>query len=119
MEIVKPSLTKQKGDNLMIQQNGLLEQGGNSFLRIFTTLKVGQLLRQAGIRKSYGYSCLAVFTMLFQLAFQSRNLYRILTSKRAEIMPRKDVFYRFLNEPRFNWRRFYQLLSTSVVSQFE
>jgi hypothetical protein len=29
------------------------------------------------------------------------------------------VYYRFLNEARYNWRRFYQALSVKVVSQFE
>jgi hypothetical protein len=103
----------------MIQQNTLPEQTELRFSQIFSLLKVSQLLRQAGIHKSYGYSCFAVFQMLFLLVFQGRNLFRILESDQAETMPCKDVFYRFLNEPQFNWRRFYQLLCTKVVNQFE
>ena len=103
----------------MVQQNDLSEQDKNCFSQIFSTLKVSQLLRQAGIRKSYGFSCFAVFQILFQLVFQSRNLFRLLESNQAETLPRKDVYYRFLNEPRYNWRRFLQLLCTKVVGQFE
>ena len=103
----------------MIQHNSLLEQTQNRFNQIFSILKVSQLLRQAGIRKSYGVSCFEVFQILFQLVFQCQNLFRLLESKYAELLPRKDVFYRFLNEPRFNWRRFYQLLSIKVVERFE
>jgi hypothetical protein len=103
----------------MVQQNGLSEQGEFRFSQIFSTLKVSQLLRQAGIRKSYGFSCFTVFQILFQLVFQGRNLYRILESDQAKNMPQKDVYYRFLNEPRFNWRRFFQLLCAKVVGQFE
>ena len=103
----------------MVQQNDLPEQRANYFSQIFTKLNVSQLLRQAGIRKTYGFTCFTVFKMLFQLAFQKRNLYRVLTGSKAETMPRKDVFYRFLNESRFNWRRFYQLLCTKIVSHFE
>jgi len=103
----------------MVQHNPLSEQPQNPFAQIFSVLKVAQLLRQAGIRKSYGFSCFTVFQSLFSLVFQDRNLFRILESKHAEKMPGKDTYYRFLNEPRFNWRRFYQLLVQKVVSRFE
>ena len=103
----------------MLHQNPLSEKAKSRFAQIFSSLKISQLLYRAGIRKSHGFSCLAVFQMLFQLVFQGRNLFRILESNRAESMPRKDVFYRFLNDPHFNWRRFYQLLCKKIVGQFE
>jgi hypothetical protein len=112
----QPYLSKQKGGNTMIQQNPLPEQTQNPFSRMFSTLKIAQLLRQAGIRKSYGVSCFAVFQSLFSLVFYDRNLFRLLESKHGETMPGKDVYYRFLNHPRFHWRRFYQMLAQKVVS---
>jgi len=103
----------------MVQQKTLSEQATSRFSQIFSDLKVSQLLRQTGIRKSYGYSCFYVFQSLFLLVFQGRNLYRILESDKSANMPGKDVYYRFLNEPRFNWRRFFQLLARKVVERFE
>jgi len=103
----------------MLHHNSLSEQYQNQLSLIFSSLRISQLLRSAGISKSYGISCFAVFQIIFQLVFQSRNLFRLLEGNRAESLPGKDVIYRFLNEYRYNWRRFYQLLSLKIVGQFE
>lgn len=103
----------------MLLLNSLSEQYQHRFSLVFSILRLGQLLRKAGIRKTYGISSLAVFQIIFQLVFQGRNLFRMLESKRAGLVPGKDMIYRFLNESRYNWRRFYQLLSLKVVSGFE
>jgi hypothetical protein len=104
----------------MVQHNALSEQDQNRISRIFSCLQVSRCLRNAGIRKSYGYSCFVVFQSIFQLVFQGLNLYRTLESKHAESLPgKKDVHYRFLNEPRYNWRRFYRSLCTKMVARFE
>ncbi|MGI6450058.1 MAG: IS4 family transposase [Desulfitobacteriia bacterium] len=103
----------------MIQHNSLSEQHYNYFSLIFSSLKISQLLRKAGIRKTYGVSSFAVFQIIFQLVFQGRNLFRLLEGHWSESLPGKDVIYRFLNESRYNWRKFYQLLSLQVVERFE
>ncbi|WP_407309938.1 transposase [Desulfosporosinus sp. SB140] len=103
----------------MLQHNSLSEQHQNQLSLIFSSFKLSQLLRTAGIRKSYGVSSFAIFQIIFQLVFQGRNLYRLLEGNRAESFPGKDVVYRFLNESRYNWRRFYQLLSLKVIGRFE
>jgi hypothetical protein len=61
-----------------------------------TTLKIGPLLRQSGISKSFGFSALAVFQLIFSLVFEGRNWTRLLESGRKDL-PGKDVVYRFLN----------------------
>ena len=103
----------------MIHQNNLSEKSQNSFSQIFSTFKVSQMLRQAGIRKSYGFSSFLVFQILFQMVFQGLCLLQLLQSKRGEDLPHKDVYYRFLNDPKFNWRKFYQLFCLKVVGFFE
>ncbi|BAE82844.1 hypothetical protein DSY1055 [Desulfitobacterium hafniense Y51] len=103
----------------MLQHNSLPEQHQNQLSLIFSSLKLSQLLRAAGIRKSYGVSSFVVFQIIFQLVFQGRNLFRLLEGSRAESLPGKDVVYRFLNDSRYNWRRFYQLLSLKMVGRFE
>lgn len=103
----------------MLQHNSLSEQYQNQLSLVFSTLRIGQLLRKAGIRKTYGISSLAVFQIIFQLVFQGRNLFRLLESRTGASLPGKDVIYRFLNESSYNWRKFYQSLSLRVVSRFE
>lgn len=103
----------------MLQHNFLPEQRQQDFSLIFSCLKLGQLLRKAGIRKVSGVSSLQIFQIIFQLAFQGRNLFRLLESKQGASLPCKDVIYRFLNESSYNWRRFFQSLSLRIVEHFE
>ncbi len=103
----------------MIQQNNPFEKSHSPFSRIFSCLKVRQLLHQSGIHKNYGFSSFIVFQILFQAVFQGLNLPCLLASKKGESLPHKDVYYRFLNDPHFNWRRFYHLFSAKVVGFFE
>ncbi|WP_028987072.1 IS4 family transposase [Thermicanus aegyptius] len=103
----------------MLLHNSPSEQYKQQLSSVFSHLKVGELLRKAGIRKASGISSFAVFQIIFLLVFQGRNLFRLLGSGRTESLPGKDVVYRFLNETRFNWRRFLQSLSLRIVSGFE
>ncbi|MEB3100939.1 IS4 family transposase, partial [Paenibacillaceae bacterium T2] len=90
----------------MLHHNSLSEKSMERFSTLFTTLKIGQLLRQSGIRKSFGLSALAVFQIVFSLVFHHRNWFRLLESDRGASLPGKDVVYRFLNHSGFAWRRF-------------
>ncbi|PTQ55598.1 MAG: hypothetical protein BSOLF_1803 [Candidatus Carbobacillus altaicus] len=103
----------------MLLHNSPSEQYQHKISIVFSSLGIGTLLHKAGIRKAFGVSSLAVFKIIFLLVFQDRNLFRLLESKRGESLPGKDVVYRFLNETRFNWRRFFQSLSLKIVSGFE
>lgn len=118
MEVPQPSQTE-RCLKTMIQQNPLLEKHEQRFTQIFSTLQIGHLLRTVGITKSFGLSSLAVFKIIFTLVFEGRNLYRLLQSERDELLPGKDVIYRFLNYPRYAWRRFLHGLSLTVVKYFE
>lgn len=103
----------------MLQHNPLAEQHQHQLSLVFSALKLSDLLRKSGIRKSYGVSSFNVFQLIFQLVFQGRNLFRLLESKRADSLPGKDVIYRFLNESSYNWRRFFQSLALKIVGHFE
>lgn len=76
------------------------------FSSVFHSLKLGKLLRDAGIRKSFGLTALAVFQLLFSLVYEGKNWFRLLESNRGSSLPGKDVVYRFLNHPGFAWRTF-------------
>lgn len=92
------------------------EQLQSSVDRFFARFKLGALLRQCNIHKMAGVSCLQVIRFIFILVFGHKNLYEALRSSRLSSgQPAKDVFYRFLNEGRFNWRRLLLLLSLRIA----
>lgn len=103
----------------MLQHNALSEKAGQRFSYLFSTLKIGQLLRSAGIHKESDLSSLEIFKLIFTLVFQGRNLFRLLHSQRGAALPGKDVMYRFLNHPRYRWRKFLHSLSFSIIQRFE
>jgi hypothetical protein len=100
----------------MVHDQSLSDQ--SRFSSVFQSLKLGKLLREAGIRKSFGFSALSVFQLLFSLVFEGKNWFRVLESNRKSSLPGKDVIYRFLNHPGFAWRSFLHSLSLMVVRQF-
>lgn len=81
----------------------------------FSELNMGYHLRKSRITKLSGYSCLAVFQLIFLLVFQYPNWFRAFTSKKAADLPCKDTVYRFLKMPTYNWRRFLGSLSSEMV----
>ncbi len=103
----------------MLQQKSLSVKSEQGLIRILSTLQVGQILRTVGIKKSFGLSSLAVFQLVFTLVFQGRNLFRLLQSEQGQSLPGKDVIYRFLNYPKYAWRKFLHCLSLSVVRYFD
>lgn len=100
----------------MVHHRSLSEQ--SRFSTVFATLKIGKLLRDAGIRKSFGLSSLVVFRLLFSLVFEGKNWFRLLESNRGGSLPGKDVVYRFLNHSGFAWRSFLHALSLKIVAHF-
>jgi hypothetical protein len=85
----------------------------------FSELNVGKHLRNSGITKKLGFSCLSIFQLLFLLVFEHRNWYQAGLSKQAPDLPGKDAIYRFLKVPTFNWRKFLSSLSFEVIQHFQ
>ncbi|SFG96552.1 IS4 family transposase [Sporolactobacillus nakayamae] len=81
----------------------------------FDELKILKHLRQAGIQKAFGFSSGYLFQLIFRLIFTQRNWYRLLESNKADDLPGKDAVYRFLNYPKFAWRRFLTALSVFTI----
>lgn len=54
----------------MVHHRSLSDQ--SRFSSVFHALKIGKLLREARIHKSFGFSALAVFQLLFSLVFEGR-----------------------------------------------
>ena len=85
----------------------------------FAELNIGKHLRNSGITEIDGFSCLAIFQLLFLLVFEHRNWYQAGLSKQAVDFPGKDTIYRFLKVPTFNWRKFLSSLSFEVIHRFQ
>src|SRR5690625_1576816 len=98
----------------MIAKNNLNKQLPSEINSTFKELKVLQHLRNAGITKSFGYTCAYIFQLIFCLIFENKNWFRTLESKKTSDIPAKDTIYRFLNQSTFNWRRF--LLSQATFT---
>ncbi|EKN69961.1 IS4 family transposase [Schinkia azotoformans] len=101
----------------MIDQNSQYNQLPKELNSVFSELEMNKHLRQAGIKKSFGFGCTYLFQLIFCLIFQHKNWFSLLDSKKAEKYPAKDAVYRFLNESKFNWRRFLLLLSSFTIQK--
>ena len=70
------------------------------------TLGLARILRAAGIHKgAVGVAPSVVIQFLLGLIFTPRNFWRWLDTRKPHEIPfGKDIVYRFLNDPRWNWR---------------
>lgn len=96
----------------MLLQQHKTEDKVKSLFKIFT---IKTLLHRAGIKKEAGVPVAAIFHKLFLLAFHGCGINGMFNDKTPEGFhdtTGKDVYYRFMNNPRNNWRK---LLSAVVV----
>ena len=99
----------------------------NQFISAMKDLKIPSLLKRANIRKDCGRrksetnsdkrSAFEIFQFLVLLVFRGCNLFRFLGSKKQDVACSKNTYYRFLNDPHYNWRTFVTLLAAEVVSR--
>jgi hypothetical protein len=95
----------------MTYQNTETENTRNKFSKAIFALELGKLLRKSNITKNCGVSAYEVF--------QGKNLFRFLNSKHKDQAVLKNTYYRFLNEPSYNGKKFLLLLATKVTSAFD
>ena len=88
----------------------------NEIHQFFLNQKIGSLLKRSNIDKEKDITPVAVFRVLFALAFTGKNLYRTLEADGTCGMA-KDTVYRFLNSVHTNWRKLLLLLSSRVINQ--
>lgn len=81
-------------------------------------LKISSLLKASNIRKKKGGRVFDIFQFLLLLVFQNCNLYHFLNSKKQDTAFSKNTYYRFLNESRYNRKRFLMLLAVKVTDHF-
>lgn len=103
----------------MIDQNHQNNQLPKELHSVFSELDIWKHLRQAGIKKSFGFTCSYLFQLVFCLIFHHKNWFSLLDSKKADCYPAKDSVYRFLNQSTFNWRRFLLSFSSSTIQKVD
>lgn len=101
----------------MIEQQEPRNQLPKTIKPAFEELKVLQHLRNAGLRKKFGFTCSYLFQLVFTLLFHHKNWFHLLESNKGESFPGKDAVYRFLNHPGYAWRRFLTFLSVATVQK--
>lgn len=101
----------------MIAKKNQDNQLPNELKSTFKELKILKHLRNAGITKSFGFTCAYLFQLVFCLIFENKNWFRMLDSKKSSDLPEKDTVYRFLNQSTFNWRRFLLLLTAHTIGK--
>lgn len=95
-------------------ENAVEYQFGNAIRQ----LKISRLLKASNVRKKKGGSVFDIFQFLLLIVFQNCNLYHFLNSKKQDTAFSKNTYYRFLNESRYNWKRFLTLLAVKVTNYF-
>ena len=115
-EIVEKSLPHKKRCSLYDRQNNHSNQLPNELHAVFTELQIFKHLRQAGISKTFGFTCSYLFRLVFCLSFQHKNWFSLFESKKGEQHPAKDAVYRFLNHSTFNWRKSLQSFGSSTTA---
>lgn len=101
----------------MIANNDKENQLPKELKSAFDELNILKHLRDAGINKNLGFTCAYIFKLIFCLIFEGKNWFRLLQSKKSDSLPEKNAIYRFLNNPRYNWRRFLLSLSAATISK--
>lgn len=100
--------------NFISEQNQtVIDEKLSIFANFFSEFKIGSLLNKSGISKTKGAAPLAIFTIVFNLAFTGKNFFQGVV-KDKNITIGKDAVYNFLNSPTYNWRRFTHLLFSKI-----
>jgi hypothetical protein len=97
----------------IVSQNNSEKQVESTINRFCRTHQFGTRLKESNIKKINGHSCLSIFQFVFSLAFSGKNLWRYLERETGEFQ--KDTVYRFLNNPRYNWRILLLKLAQHII----
>ena len=101
----------------MIEHNDKNNQLPNELKFVFRELEIFKHLRDAGIKKRFGFTASYLFQLIFCLIFHHKSWFTLLQSKKGEHYPAKDAVYRFMNHSKFAWRRFLTLFSANTIQK--
>jgi hypothetical protein len=115
--IVDKTLPNRRGVSYMINDNQQNNQLPKELKSVFKELEIFKHLRNAGIKKRFGFTAAYLFQLIFCLIFHHKSWFTLLKSKKGEQYPAKDAVYRFMNHSKFAWRRFLTFFSASTIQK--
>ena len=105
--------------NTIIQENFRKNSKINTtYQTFFHQFHIASLFSKSHIKKQKGVPVSKVFQFLFLLPFHHHTGHRTLTLHKNVIEFRKDVMYRFLANPSFQWTSFLLNLSVCMIKKF-
>jgi hypothetical protein len=83
----------------MIEHNDQNNQLPKELKSVFNELEISKHLRNAGIKKRFGFTCTYLFQLVFCLIFHHKSWFTLLQSKKGDQYPAKDAVYRVRSQP--------------------
>ena len=99
------------------QDNRQMESLNQKMCLFFERYGIGKLLRSANASKLKGFPVMQIFLLAVSTAFFLFFFYMQMRLHPGRFPFAKDVFYRFMNSCRINWRRFTMLLSSRIIRE--
>jgi hypothetical protein len=84
------------------------------FIKRFNVLR---LMKESGFKKAKGVSLVSIIKFLVSLVFTHKNLFRTMQPGNDPMPFAKDTTYRFLNDPRSDWRLLQLKLGAGIIKQ--
>ena len=111
MEANKFSPVKSDVHILLEQKHPMFD---TAISKVFTELKISKLLRNANIEKRTGITTVKVVYDLFHIPFLMLSTVFLFVRNQFEDAVSKNVYYRFLENAKYNWYFFIMSLSGSI-----
>ena len=109
-------------DNHKTEQLFKQYQTENKIKTLFKIFRIRTLLHKSGIKKESGVSVSHIFYNLFLLAFYGCGINGMFNHKTPEGFNNnsgKDVYYRFMNNPKNNWRKFLYKVTLNIIKSLK
>jgi hypothetical protein len=86
--------------------------------KAFSELKIKSLLKRSGITKAKGYAAISLVFLFVLAPFLKRKVSEFWSLRYIQnhINAQKDVYYRFINCERFNWRKFTYFVALKIIN---
>lgn len=96
----------------VLREDFQVHSGVFRFLKRF---KVLDTMKESGFTKIKGFSIGKIIEFLLSLVFTHKNLYRIMESSDDSTPFAKDTVYRFLDNPKVDWRQLLIKLGADII----